>query len=132
MDKDNNKLINLIRSCIKDYKNQNGLGRMNRLKILNIKPVDIKEEVNKTFDDEDIKNRTSSVNTPNTRDNLSPKDFNTNEFVSFKVYSSLHFICRIQWLSRKEEYLIPKYYSQTIYLSLYSMVRVILTFNYRW
>ena len=36
-----------------------------------------------TFDDEDMKNRTYSMNTPNTQDNLSPKDFNTNEFVSF-------------------------------------------------
>lgn len=83
---DNNKFINLIRSCIKDYKNQNGLVRMNRLKILNIKQLDVKEEVNKTFDDEDIKDRTNSMNTPNTRDNLSPKDFNTNEFVSFKFF----------------------------------------------
>jgi hypothetical protein len=120
---DNNKFINLIRSCIKDYKNQNGLVRMNRLKILNIKQLDVKEEVNKTFDDEDIKDRTNSMNTPNTRDNLSPKDFNTNEFVSFKFFWLLHFIIRIQWLSPKEEYLIKRFCLQMIYLNHYLMVR---------
>jgi hypothetical protein len=86
--KDNNKLVNLIRSCIKDYKSQNGLGKVNRLKILNITPVDTKEEDNKTYDDEDMKHRTNSMNTLNTRDNLSPLNFNPIEFVRFQYYIS--------------------------------------------